>query len=92
MHAPFASIEDAQAAVDGWRKQYNTDRPHQSLSMAFPSARFSPAAPGVLGLRIPAELTRTGKPAQPGGSPDDAWPSPADAPEQRSRRASLSRR
>ena len=44
VHAPFASIEDAQAAVDAWRKDYNTGRPHQSLAMAFPAARFAPAA------------------------------------------------
>src|SRR6266705_4817600 len=74
VHGPFADIEDAQAAADAWRKQYNTDRPHQSLSMAFPSARFTRTAPGVLGLRIPVELTR---PARP-GQPDDeaAGPSP----------------
>src|SRR3984885_8587906 len=66
VHGSFASIEDAQAAVDAWRKEYNTTRPHQSLDMAFPSARFTRAAPGVLGLRVPAELTRTGKPAPPG--------------------------
>jgi hypothetical protein len=36
VHGPFATIEDAQAAVDAWRKQYNADRPHQSLAMAFP--------------------------------------------------------
>jgi integrase-like protein len=79
VHAPFASIEDAQAAVDAWRKQYNTDRPHQSLSMAFPSARFTSAAPGVLGLRIPAELLRPAGPAQP-GDPDDAAALPLAAP------------
>ena len=44
VHGPFASIEDAQAAVDTWRKQYNTDRPHQSLAMAFPAARFTRAS------------------------------------------------
>ncbi len=42
VHAPFASVEDAQAAVDAWRKDYNTGRPHQSLAMAFPAARFTP--------------------------------------------------
>ena len=36
------SIEDAQAAVDAWRKDYNTRRPHQSLAMAFPAALFTP--------------------------------------------------
>jgi len=44
VHGPFASIEDAQAAVDTWRKQYNTDRPHQSLAMGFPAAG-SPVPP-----------------------------------------------
>jgi transposase InsO family protein len=77
-HGPFAGIEDAQAAVDAWRKEYNTDRPHQSLAMAFPSARFTRVAPDVLSLRIPAELTRAGKPAPPGDDPGDAArPSPA---------------
>ena len=36
VHGPFASIEDAQAAVDAWRKDYNTMRPHQSLSDGLP--------------------------------------------------------
>ena len=57
-HGPFASIEDAQAAVDAWRKDYNTRRPHQSLAMAFPAARFTAAAGDTIGLRVPAELTR----------------------------------
>ena len=57
VRGPFASIEDAQAAVDAWRKDYNTMRPHQSLAMAFPAARFTAPAGDGLGLRIPAELT-----------------------------------
>jgi transposase InsO family protein len=36
VRGPFASMEDAQAAVDAWRKDYNTARPHQCLNMAFP--------------------------------------------------------
>src|SRR5262249_14550913 len=52
-HGPFASLEALQAALDAWRAEYNTDRPHQSLAMAFPAARFTPAAPG-LALRVPA--------------------------------------
>lgn len=56
MHEPFATIEDAQAAVDAWRKEYNADRPHQSLAMAFPAARFVPASRDVLGVRVPAQL------------------------------------
>ena len=70
VHGPFASIEDAQAAVDTWRKQYNTDRPHQSLAMGFPATRFTRAFPEALGLRIPAEFARPGKPAEPGSIPD----------------------
>ncbi len=63
VHAPFASIEDAQAAVDAWRKDYNTRRPHQSLEMAFPAARFTTGAGDTIGLRVPAELTRLPTPA-----------------------------
>ena len=75
MHGPFASIEDAQAAVDTWRKQYNTDRPHQSLAMGFPAARFTRASSDVLGLRVPAELARTAGSAEPVSIPDaDASP------------------
>jgi hypothetical protein len=79
-HGPFASIEDAQASVGAWRKQYNTDWPHQSLSMAFPAARFTRASPDALGLRIPAELTRPSEPARPDGIPDEAASRPPSAP------------
>ena len=72
-HGPFASIEDAQAAVDAWRKQYNSDRPHQSLAMAYPAARFAPVSLGTLGLPIPAELAgRSSSPVPDAGpEPDD---------------------
>ena len=60
-HEPFESIQDAQAAVDAWRKEYNASRPHQSLAMAFPAARFAPATGQALGLRVPASLA----PAEP---------------------------
>jgi hypothetical protein len=73
VHGPFASIEDAQAAVDAWRKQYNAERPHQSLAMGYPAARFAPATGDGLGLRIPAELARRSSPAVP-----DADPAPGD--------------
>jgi transposase InsO family protein len=56
---PFASIEHAQAAVDGWRHEYNHDRPHQSLDMATPASRFRPSpfeAGQVLTLWAPADL------------------------------------
>jgi transposase InsO family protein len=70
VHGPFADIEDAQAAVDTWRKEYNADRPHQSLAMAIPQpgspvpSRTSwacgsrPSLRGRLSLRsLPAFLT-----------------------------------
>jgi hypothetical protein len=75
VHGPFASIEDAQAAVDAWRKDCNTSRPHQSLAMAFPAARFVPAAGDSPGLRIPAELARQPLPPAP-----DAEPAPDEIP------------
>jgi transposase InsO family protein len=64
VHEPFASIEEAQAAVDAWRAGYNADRPHQSLAMAFPAARFARATGQILSLRIPSELAQP-RSAQP---------------------------
>src|SRR6266568_5110825 len=62
VHGPFESIGALQAALDARREQYNTDRPHQSLAMAFPASRFTPAS-SPLELRIPAQLTAsTGQP------------------------------
>jgi integrase-like protein len=82
VHGPFASIEDAQAAVDAWRKEYNTTRPHQSLPMAFPSARFTGSPPDVLGLRMPTDLTRADRLAQPADRPDGAAGPPLAAGQQ----------
>jgi transposase InsO family protein len=36
----FPSLEAAQAALDMWVTEYNTDRPHQALDMATPGDRF----------------------------------------------------
>jgi transposase InsO family protein len=36
----FADLADAQAQLDGWVREYNFDRPHQSLGMAVPWDRF----------------------------------------------------
>ena len=83
VHGPFESIEALQAALDAWREQYNTDRPHQSLGMAFPASRFSPAV-SALGLRIPAQLAapaREPKPPQPIPGPMPAQSVPVEAPE-----------
>lgn len=64
--------------MDTWRKQYNADRPHQSLAMGFPADRFTRASSDVLGLRIPAELARTTQSAETASVPDaDAGSPPA---------------
>jgi hypothetical protein len=69
VHGPFASIEALQDALDAWREEYNTDRPHQSLGMAFPASRFAPAS-SPLELRVPAQLTAsTGQPKPPPPAP-----------------------
>src|SRR5579859_341052 len=83
VHGSFESIEALQAALDAWRAEYNTGRPHQSLGMALPASRFTPAVPG-LELRVPAQLTaptREPKPSQPGPDPLPAHGGPAQAPE-----------
>jgi transposase InsO family protein len=56
----FASKAEAQAAVDAWVVEYNTDRPHQSIGRAVPAERFTrhrvetvePAAAQALPLRL----------------------------------------
>ena len=43
---PFDTVEAAQAAVDRWVVEYNTDRPHQALDDTLPvtpNDRFPPA-------------------------------------------------
>ena len=82
VHGPFDSIEALQAALDAWRQEYNTDRPHQSLGMAFPASRFIPAA-SPLELRIPAQLTASTaqpEPPPPAPGPLPALCLPAEAP------------
>jgi transposase InsO family protein len=58
---PFTGLAAAQAAVDAWREEYNTARPHQALGMASPAERFHSAngseASGLLPLRLPAILS-----------------------------------
>ncbi|MEU8405890.1 IS481 family transposase [Micromonospora sp. NPDC048842] len=56
----WANPEEAQAAIDAFRHEYNTQRPHQSLSMAFPADRFiAPPADEQLPLLLPRTLTTT---------------------------------
>jgi hypothetical protein len=38
----WPDLATAQAAIDVFRHEYNTNRPHQSLHMAFPADRFTP--------------------------------------------------
>ncbi|MFF5227048.1 IS481 family transposase [Dactylosporangium sp. NPDC000521] len=53
----WPSLEAAQAAIDAFYQEYNTDRPHQALGMAFPADRFVPRPDQAeLPLRIPASL------------------------------------
>jgi transposase InsO family protein len=61
---PFASIGDAQAAVEVWREEYNHRRPHQSLDMACPAGKFR-AAPADDGLELwgPPDLEPVTAPA-----------------------------
>ena len=40
----FASIEEAQAALDAWVEHYNSERPHQGIGMTPPLRRFELAA------------------------------------------------
>jgi hypothetical protein len=68
---PFATIEEAQAAVDAWRHEYNHDRRHQSLGMATPVSVFRPSPPQAgeaLRLWAPADLEPL---TSPPAAPDD---------------------
>jgi transposase InsO family protein len=83
VHAPFETIAEAQAAVDAWRHDYNTERPHQSLDMATPASRFRPSAPQAadpLTLWAPADLKPVTSPSL---APEDpaADPGPASWPD-----------
>jgi transposase InsO family protein len=74
---PFATIEEAQAAVDAWRHEYNHDRPHQSLDMVTPASRFRPRPPDLeaLSLWAPADLEPlTGPAPAPDGATAAAGP------------------
>jgi hypothetical protein len=78
-HGPFETIGALQSGLDAWRQEYNGDRPHQSLGMAFPASRFTPAG-SSLGLLVPGQLTApaSGSPGRPSaGMPQ---PEPGTAP------------
>jgi transposase InsO family protein len=84
VHGPFESLPGLQAALDAWRQEYNADRPHQSLGMAFPASRFTRAI-SPLPLRVPPQLAAASaqRPEQPKLSPagaPDAAPDRQQAP------------
>lgn len=56
---PFTSLQAAQAAVDAWVGEYNTDRPHQGLDAqvpVVPADRFTPAGDGTVPLWLPPSV------------------------------------
>jgi transposase InsO family protein len=62
----WADLDTVQAAIDAFRAEYNTDRPHQALDMAFPAQRFTPRpADKRLPLRLPSTLAFTAPPIAP---------------------------
>jgi transposase InsO family protein len=77
---PSASLAAAQAAVDAWRAEYNTTRPHQSLDMASLADRFRavpPAERANLPLWLPADLSPLPAPTVPA---EPAGVAPTDPP------------
>jgi transposase InsO family protein len=74
----WSDLDAAQAAIDTFRHEYNTNRPHQSLDMAFPADRFTPAldAEQVVPVKLPARLTA---PADPTAQPSTPTPAPVPA-------------
>lgn len=51
----FASAEQAQAELDAWVKDYNTNRPHQALEMATPAERFRLAPLSADAISLPID-------------------------------------
>src|SRR4051812_1760635 len=62
----WPDLETAQVAIEAFRVEYNTDRPHQSLDMAFPADRF---VPRPVDERLPLRLPNTRTPAAPAPRP-----------------------
>ena len=52
----FTCLADAQAGLDAWVREYNFERPHQSLGMAVPWDRFALAASDGLDAHQPAAV------------------------------------
>jgi hypothetical protein len=68
---PFTSLLEAQAALDDWVREYNADRPHQSLELrapVTPAERFQPAGDEqreLLPLWLPGALAAAPDPTVP---------------------------
>ena len=60
---PFANLRVAQQALDEWVQDYNTRRPHQSLSMDTPAVRFRPG----IAVGTAALVAAAGGPDRTGG-------------------------
>jgi transposase InsO family protein len=75
---PFTCVDEAQAAVDIYIAEYNTDRPHQALDEKVPvtpAERFTPVPPAqreLIRLWLPPALGSV-----PGPRPEPAQPRPA---------------
>jgi hypothetical protein len=84
-HRYFASVAEAQAALDAWVDEYNADRPHQSLDArapVTPADRFAAAPPAqhdLIDLWLPPVLTPASSTDGPQAAtaPQDAAAPPA---------------
>jgi putative transposase len=54
----FLSLADAQFHIEGWRRRYNTDRPHESCFALTPHEYAKTFTPSP--ARLPAQLWRSG--------------------------------
>jgi hypothetical protein len=76
----WPDVAAVQAAVDAFRIGYDTNRPHQSLEMAFPAGRFTPRPAGQrLPLRLPARLPAAVAQLPPEPAPDTTTAAPEAA-------------
>ena len=83
---PFTSVQEAQAAVDSYVAEYNTDRPHQALDEKVPvtpAERFAPvpaSQQNLISLWLPATLEGTSAPGREPAEPRPASTVPAANP------------
>jgi transposase InsO family protein len=80
----FPDMATAQAAVDAFLHEYNTNRPHQSLDMAFPADRFRPNTGDdgatLLPLKLPTILSITSTPPPPSDDGGESAAAPMPTP------------